>query len=200
MFSRLMASIHHLLKKERNTMPRILPVNPDQTDAQTAATLKVVKAKLGILPNLFTTLAQAPAALNGYLRLSESLSQGCLSARQREMIAIAVAQENACAYCLSAHAAIGQGVGLSEEDIDRARHGGARDPKDDAVTELALRIAQSRADISDGTLATARQAGLDDGLIVEIIAHVALNVLTNYVNRIAGTDVDFPAVDLSPAA
>ena len=181
-------------------MPRILPVNPDQTDAKTAAALKAVKATLGILPNLFTTLARAPAALNGYLRLSESLSQGRLSARQREMIAIAVAQENACAYCLSAHAAIGQGVGLSEEDIDRARHGGARDPKDDAVTELALRIAQSRADISDGTLATARQAGLDDSLIVEIIAHVALNVLTNYVNRIAGTDVDFPAVDLSPAA
>jgi uncharacterized peroxidase-related enzyme len=195
-----MASIHHLLKKERNTMPRILPVNPDQTDAKTAATLKAARVKLGILPNLFTTLAQAPAALNGYLQLSESLSQGRLSARQREMIAIAVAQENACAYCLSAHAAIGQGVGLSDEDIERARHGGARDPKDDAVTELALRIVQSRADISDSTLTAARQTGLDDGLIIEIIAHVALNVLTNYVNRIAGTDVDFPVVDLSPAA
>ncbi|MGD8843619.1 MAG: carboxymuconolactone decarboxylase family protein [Gammaproteobacteria bacterium] len=181
-------------------MPRILPVNPDQTDAKTAATLKAARVKLGILPNLFTTLAQAPAALNGYLQLSESLSQGRLSARQREMIAIAVAQENACAYCLSAHAAIGQGVGLSDEDIERARHGGARDPKDDAVTELALRIVQSRADISDSTLTAARQTGLDDGLIIEIIAHVALNVLTNYVNRIAGTDVDFPVVDLSPAA
>ena len=59
---------------------------------------------------------------------------------------------------------------------------------------------QSRADISDSVLAAARQAGLDDGLIIEIIAHVAPNVLTNYVNRIAGTDVDFPVVDLSPAA
>jgi uncharacterized peroxidase-related enzyme len=195
-----MAFFHHFSKKERNTMPRILPINLDQTDAKTAATLKAVKGKLGILPNLFTTLAQAPAALNGYLQLSESLSQGHLSARQREMIAIAVAQENACAYCLSAHAAIGQGVGLSEEDIDRARHGGARDRMDDAVTELALRIVQSRADLSDSTLFAARQSGLDDGLIIEIIAHVALNVLTNYVNRIAGTDVDFPVVDLSPAA
>jgi uncharacterized peroxidase-related enzyme len=181
-------------------MPRILPVSPDQTDAKTAATLKAVKAKLGILPNLFTTLAKAPAALNGYLQLSESLTQGRLSARQREMIAIAVAQENACAYCLSAHAAIGQGVGLSQEDIERARHGGAHDRTDDAVTELALRIVQSRADLSDSTLVAARQSGVDDGLIIEIIAHVALNVLTNYVNRIAGTDVDFPVVDLSPAA
>jgi uncharacterized peroxidase-related enzyme len=181
-------------------MPRIQPVNPDQTDARTAATLKAVKAKLGMLPNLFTTLAQAPVALNGYLQLSESLSQGRLSARQREMIAIAVAQENACAYCLSAHAAIGVSVGLSDEDIERARHGGAHDPKDDAVTEFALRIVQSRADISDSTLDAARQAGLDDGLFIEIITHVALNVLTNYINRIAGTEVDFPFIELCNAA
>lgn len=181
-------------------MPHIHPVNPDQTDAGTAATLQAVKAKLGILPNLFTTLAQAPAALNGYLQLSQSLSQGRLSARQREMIAIAVAQENACVYCLSAHAALGKGAGLSADDIERARHGGAQSAMDNALTGLALCIVQSRADISDGTLSSARQAGLDDGLIIEIIAHVALNVLTNYVNRIAGTEVDFPVFDLSSAA
>jgi uncharacterized peroxidase-related enzyme len=181
-------------------MLRITPVDPNHTDTKTAATLKAVKAKLGMLPNLFTTLARAPAALNGYVQLSEALGRGRLTPRQREMIAIAVAQENACAYCLSAHSAIGQGVGLSDEDIERARHGEARDAKDEAVIELALRIVQSRADIGDSALAAARQAGLDDGLIVEIIAHIALNVLTNYVNRVAGTEVDFPVIELSPAA
>ena len=181
-------------------MPRITPIEPDRTDARTAASLKAVKARLGTLPNLFTTLARAPAALAGYLQLSEALGQGRLNSRQREMIAIAVAQENACAYCLSAHAAIGQRIGLSHEDIERARHGGASDPMDDAVIELALLLVQRRADIGDSTLETARRAGLDDALIIEIIAHVALNLLTNYVNRVAGTEVDFPLVDLSPAA
>jgi len=181
-------------------MPRIHPVSTEKTDTKTAATLEAVEAKLGRLPNLFTTLAHAPVALNGYLQLAEVLSRGRLSARQREMIAIAIAQENACAYCLSAHSAIGQVVGLSDDDIERARYGGARDAKDDVVTDLALRIVRSRADIDDRTLACARKAGLDDGLIIEIIAHVAMNVLTNYVNRIADTDVDFPVVDLSSAA
>jgi uncharacterized peroxidase-related enzyme len=201
MDSRLKALIHRRSQQqESHSMPRILPVSPDQADPKTAAALKATEAKLGMLPNLFTTLARAPAALNGYLQLGQALGQGRLSARQRELIAIAVAQENACAYCLSAHAAIGQSVGLSDEDIERARHGGARDAQDDAITDLALRIVQSRADISDSTLAEARRAGLDDGLIIEIITHVALNVLTNYVNRIAGTEVDFPVFDLSPAA
>jgi hypothetical protein len=60
-------------------MPRIHPAQPDQTDAKTAATLKAVNAKLGMLANLFTTLAQAPVALTGYLQLSESLGQGRLT-------------------------------------------------------------------------------------------------------------------------
>lgn len=181
-------------------MPRIAPVDPRTTDAATEATLKAVKTKLGMLPNLFTTFAQSPAALTGYLQLAENLNRGYLNARQRELIAIAVAQENACEYCLSAHAAIGKGVGLSDADIDKARHGGATDALDDVITDFAVQVVRSRATISDNALSAARQAGLNDSLIVEIIAHVALNTLTNYVNRIAGTEIDFPLLSLSSAA
>jgi hypothetical protein len=39
-----------------------------------------------------------------------------------------------------------------------------------------------------------RQAGYDEGQIVEIVLHVALNTLTNYVNEVAGTEIDFPVV------
>lgn len=181
-------------------MPRIQPVAPEATDPRTAAKLKAVEAKLGTLPNLFTTLARAPAALNGYLQLSESLAGGRLSPRQRELIAIAVAQENACEYCLSAHAAIGRGVGLKDADIARAREGTAADAVEQALTGFALEVVRSRGTIDDVTLAAAREAGLDDGLILEVIAHVALNTLTNYVNRVAGTEVDFPRLALTAAA
>jgi uncharacterized peroxidase-related enzyme len=181
-------------------MQRITPVAIDDTDATTAATLKAVKNKLGMLPNLFSTLAHAPAALNGYLQLSETLGRGRLSARQRELIAIAVAQENACEYCLSAHAAIGKGVGLNDEDIERARHGGAADALDDAVTDFAVQLVRSRGGVSDSAFAAARDAGIDAGLITEITANVALNTLTNYFNRVAGTEVDFPLVSIASAA
>lgn len=181
-------------------MPRIQPVTIDQTDARTAAALKAVQSKLGVLPNMFTTMAQAPAVLTGYLQLSEALSQGRLNARQREMIAIAVAQENQCEYCLSAHAALGKGAGLNTGDIERARGGLANDPTDAAMVRFALRVAKSRAAISDDDLALAREAGLNDGQIMEIVGQVALNILTNYVNRVAGTEVDFPLLQLHSAA
>ncbi len=181
-------------------MPRIHPVNPEAVDAKTAATLHAVKRKLGALPNIFTTFARSPAALHSYVQLNEALAGGRLTPRQREQIALAIAQENACQYCLSAHAAIGRGTGLGDEDVERARRGTASDATDRRITQFALEVARSRAEISDEDLAAARQAGLDDGLIVEIIAHVALNVLTNYLNKVAGTEIDFPVVSLQHAA
>lgn len=180
-------------------MARISPLNIDQTDATTAATLKGVQAKLGMVPNLLTTMAHAPAALNGYLQLAEALSRGSLTLRQRELIAIAVAQENGCEYCLSAHAVTGRSAGLTEGDIDQARHGLAADPTGAAIIDFALRMVRNRGAISDGEIAAARQAGLTDSQIIEIVANVALNVMTNYTNRVADTAIDFPVVQLAAA-
>lgn len=181
-------------------MPRIKPLATQETDAKTAATLKAVQSKLGVLPNMFTTMAQAPALLNGYLQFSEAMSQGQLSARQREMVAITIAQENQCEYCLSAHAALGKGAGLSDQDIAQARNGNALNDTDTAIATLAQRITKSRGALSDNDLASARQAGLNDGQIMEVVGQVALNILTNYVNQVAGTEVDFPLLSLNSAA
>jgi hypothetical protein len=39
-----------------------------------------------------------------------------------------------------------------------------------------------------------RNAGFDDGAIGEVVAHVALNVFTNYFNNVSRPVVDFPVV------
>jgi len=173
-------------------MARITPVNPERTDERTAQTLAQVKAKLGRLPNLITTLAHAPAALNGYLNLAEATGGGRLTPRQREQIAIAVAEANDCGYCLSAHAAIGKSVGLQSEDIEAARRGTGRDAIDAAITAFALAVVRANGGVSDAELQAARQSDVSDDLIVEIVANVALNIFTNYLNRVADTVVDFP--------
>lgn len=175
-------------------MPRIAPVSPGQADAATNSTLDAVKAKLGIVPNLFATFARAPAALNAYLAFSDALGNGRLSSGQREIVSLAVGQANACQYCLSAHSLLGKHAGLSASAILDARAGKCDDPLEDAFAALAVKIVQQRGVLSDDDLATARLAGVDDGLMIEIVANVALNILTNYTNHIATTDVDFPVV------
>lgn len=175
-------------------MSHIPALDPTRADPAVASTLNAVRAKLGMLPNLIATLAHAPVALNGYLALSETLAGGRLDARQREIVALAVAQANACQYCLSAHTAIGRGAGLDADGIAAARAGGAAAPLDRAIARFARQLVEQRARLSPGDLQTLRSEGLDDGLTIEIVAHVALNLLTNYVNHVAGTEVDFPPV------
>ena len=183
-------------------MSRIAPIDSARADSDIQATLSAVKAKIGMVPNLFSTFAQSPAVLNGYLALSDALGKGVLTAKQREIISLAVAQVNECHYCLSAHTLMGKGAGLSPEGIRKAREGKAESALDDAVASLARRVVDTRGQVSDADLAAARSAGLGDAHIIEVIGNVAINALTNYTNNVALTDIDFPKVDveLRPAA
>ncbi len=181
-------------------MPRIAPIDAARADAATQTTLAAVKSKIGMVPNLFTTFAQSPVVLSGYLALSDALSRGVLSARQREIVALAVAQANACEYCLAAHTLMGKGAGLSAEGLRLARQGAAADAVDNAVAALASEVVARRGQVTDAVLADARLAGLGDAQIVEVIANVAINILTNYTNNVARTEIDFPKVDVVLAA
>jgi uncharacterized peroxidase-related enzyme len=175
-------------------MNRIQQIDPGSATGKTKQLLDAVNAKLGIVPNLTRVLANAPAALEGYLNFSGALAGGGLSAKVREQIALAVAQGNHCDYCLSAHTFIGGKVGLAANDIVNARQAVGAADKDDAILKLALSIVVQRGEVSDAALKNARSAGLTDAEIVETTANVALNIFTNYINHIAQTVVDFPKV------
>ncbi|MBA3347758.1 MAG: carboxymuconolactone decarboxylase family protein, partial [Actinobacteria bacterium] len=125
-------------------------------------------------------LASSSAALQAWLGLNGALAS-TLTPELREQISIAVAEANGCAYCrLSAHTAVGGMVGLDEEELALAREGSSRDARREAALQFALAVLESRGNVSDNVLGRVRAAGFDDGEIAEVVAHVALNVLTNY--------------------
>jgi uncharacterized peroxidase-related enzyme len=181
-------------------MPRIQPVNVATATGEAAAQLAATKAAFGGTPNLFTTAAQSPAALEAMLGLFKSTGKSSLGAKIGEQIAVAVAQANGCGYCLSAHTAIGAMHGLDAATLAGARHAKSSSSKTAAILTLALAIVHTRGQVSDDALATARRAGVTDTEIVEIVAHVALNVFTNYLNNVAQTTIDFPEVALDAVA
>jgi uncharacterized peroxidase-related enzyme len=177
-------------------MARIQPINRNTASSEVNAKLDAVKAKLGKVPNVFATFAHSSAVLNGYLVFSEALSHGKLSAAQREAVALAIAQANSCQYCLSAHTLIAKGAGLSAEQIKEAREAKAGDASTDAILKLAVKIVNQRGILSDQDFTEAYLSGIDDELVLEVIANVALHTFTNYTNHIAQTDVDFPVVNV----
>jgi uncharacterized peroxidase-related enzyme len=177
-----------------------LPI-PTRDDAPAASQplLDAVGKQLGVIPNLFRLVGNSPAALEGYLGLNGALYKA-LDAKTRERIALAVAQVNGCDYCLSAHTYLGSNlVKLDAAELAANRHGRSNDPKADAALRFARTVAETRGQVSGADIAAVRGAGYSDAQVVEIVLLVALNFLTNLVNNVADTDIDFPVVSAKAA-
>ena len=163
--------------------------------------LAAVKKQIGAVPNMFRTFAHSPAALEGYLGLNSALARGALDAATGERIALAVAEVNGCGYCLAAHTYLGKNVAkLSDSEIEASRGGTSADSRAAAAVAFAARIVADRGHVGSDQIDAVRSAGFTDAEIVEIVAHVALNTLTNYLNEVAGTSVDFPMAPALKAA
>ncbi|QWT21632.1 peroxidase-related enzyme [Bacillus sp. NP157] len=157
--------------------------------------LTAVKKQLGVVPNMFRLIGNSPAALEGYLGMNGALAKGALPAPTRERIALAVAEINGCSYCLSAHSYLGKNLArLDDAEMEANRKGGSNDAKADAAVAFAAKVAKARGHVSQADVDVVRAAGYTDAQIIEIVQHVALNTWTNYLNEVAGTDIDFPVV------
>ena len=191
----MVAHLRLPLIRRNPTVSRMNQIAPETAVGQAKQLLDAVKAKLGLVPNITRAMANSPAALEGYLGLSGSLGKGRLSAKNREQIALAVAQANECEYCLAAHSTIGKMVGLTHDEILDSRRGTAVDSKSDALIRFARKLVDDRGRVSGDDLETLREVGFDDGAIAEVVANVALNIFTNYFNHVAETDIDFPKAE-----
>ena len=181
-------------------MPRIQPVKHAEATGQAKVLLDNVKAGIGMVPNIFATFVHSPQVLEGFLALNTALGGGALSLALREQIALTVAGVNACDYCASAHTALGKGAGVAAAELTENLAGRSGDAKVQVVLDFVRKVVETRAKISDADVQAVRAAGYDDGEIVEIVAHVGVNLLTNYFNHIAGTDIDFPVVSATANA
>ncbi|MEC4720061.1 carboxymuconolactone decarboxylase family protein [Noviherbaspirillum sp. CPCC 100848] len=174
-----------------------LNMNTELTPDGSQQTLKQVHAAFGATPNMFKVVANSPAALKSMWSAFGALAGGSIDAKLGEQIAVAIANRNRCEYCLAAHTMLGKKAGASAEEMASAQAGRAADPKTAAALAFALKVVNERAHISAGDISAMRSAGFSDEQIAEIMAHVALNLFTNYVNVAFDVPVDFPAVALS---
>lgn len=181
-------------------MSRLTIPTREDAPSESQPLLDAVEKQLGIVPNVFRLVGISPAALEGYVGLNGALGR-TLDAKTRERIALAVAQANGCDYCLSAHTYLGLNVAkIDDTEIALNRAGHSGDAKADAAIVFARKVLDARGRVSDADIAEVRLAGFGEPQVVEIVLTVALNVLTNYVNNVAETDIDFPVVRAAQAA
>lgn len=181
-------------------MPHLELIDPQTTSADRAALLAEIAAAFGATPTMFRAAAHSPAALRSMWGSFQALGEGVLPAAVTEQIAVAVADRNRCAYCLAAHTALGRKAGVSADAMAAAQIGRSEDPHTAAILTLATTLVDTRGAIGQRDVETASAAGVTDEELVEVIAHVALNLFTNYLNLALDVPVDFPHVDLSVRA
>lgn len=181
-------------------MSHVALVDPKNTTADRKALLEQIHGAFGATPNMFKAVANSPAALRSMWGAFGALGGGVIPAKLGEQIAVAVANRNACEYCLAAHTVLGRKAGASAEEMSAAQGGQSADLRTAAALRFALQLVEGHGQVSASDVQTVRSAGFSDEEIVEILAHVALNLFTNYVNVAFAVPVDFPAVKLRKAA
>ncbi len=180
-------------------MTRISPITAEQADPKAAELLGNVKSSLGMVPNIFGTMANAPALLEGYLGLSGALGSSSLSAKLNEQIALAVAGANQCDYCASAHTALGAMAGVDAAEMTRNLAGQSADHRTQLVLDFVSEIVGTRGQVSEDRLIELRNHDFSDQQLLEIFGQVMVNIFTNYFNHLAGTEIDFPVVTTKAA-
>lgn len=177
-------------------MPRIEILNPQNTTGERKEILDQIHSGFGVTPNMFKTIANSTPALKMMWSAFGALGGGKLGAKLGEQIAVAVANINRCEYCLAAHTALGKGAGLSAEVMSLAQSGKSTDPKTQVALTFAVKLVKERANVSSDDISELKKAGYSEEDIAEILAHVALNIFTNYTNVAFDVPVDFPKVAL----
>lgn len=167
----------------------------EQAPAASQVLLAKTGKRLGTVPNLYRILSHSPAALAALIAFQNALGRGDLDRLTRERIALAVAQVNGCDYCLSAQTYhVRNGGLLDDAEITANRNGASNDIKADAALRFATKLASRGAPVSEADVAAVKDAGYSDAEIVEIIAHVAVNLFTGTANLALQTDIDFPPI------
>ena len=189
----------HTMSANSSSVARVPLVDRTAATGSVRTVLDQIHGAFGATPNMFRAVANSPAALQSMWAAFGALGGGVIGAALGEQIAVAVANRNACDYCLAAHTALGRKAGVSGDALAAAQSGESADPRTAAVLRFALKLVNERGQVDATDVQALRDHGWSDEHIVEIVAHVALNLFTNYVNVALAVPVDFPGVKLRPA-
>tara|TARA_R110000787_G_C13437822_1_gene446118 strand:+ start:1299 stop:1853 length:555 start_codon:yes stop_codon:yes gene_type:complete len=174
-------------------MKTLKPLSFEEANTNSQEIFKVVKGKVGMIPNLYAAMGVSDKLLGGFLSFTETLKSGELSGKEYEVVALATSQVNECEYCLSAHTTIGKMNGLSEIDTLEIRSNTIENKKLNALATFASELADKKGKASDYTINKFFEAGYSKAAFAEVLGIVSLTIMTNTVYHNGGFEIDFPA-------
>lgn len=160
--------------------------------------LQGAKDLYGFVPNLLANMAEAPVILEGYMTLAATFNKSSFSETERQIILMTNNLLNGCTYCMSAHTAIAQMGGVEADVIKSLRtNTPIADEKLEALRQFAIAMNKSRGWPETADLDAFYAAGYNNQNALELVTAMAVKLMSNYTNHLAGTELDegFKAVE-----
>lgn len=153
--------------------------------------LNSVQKGYGFVPNLMRVMADSPETLEAYTTLMSLFERTSFDKVEKEVILLAVSQENACHYCLAAHSTVAAMKGVSQDVIDAIRGDKPLpDSRLDTIVSLVRSIVGSRGWPDAQLVKRFHDHGYTNQQYLEIVLAVSMKTLSNYVNHAADTPLD----------
>ena len=152
-----------------------------------------LKKALGMVPNLYATIAYSTNGLSRYLAFQAAKTS--LSNKEKEAVNLIVSQVNGCRYCQSAHTVLGGLNGFSKEEILSIRKGTSNNHKLNALVTLAKAITEKKGRVNDKLLDEFFAVGYNNENLVDLILQISDKIAMNYLHNLTEIPIDFPEAE-----
>ncbi len=165
----------------------------ENADSISKEILKETQSKIGMVPNMYATMANNPALLDGYVSAYSSFRENSgFSSQEQEVVFLSIAFENNCEYCMAAHSFVGDNMTNVPTEVTNAIRNNTEvpDEKLKALSQFSKIVTSKRGLPSEDDIENFLKAGYTQNHILGVIAGVGIKTMSNYFNHIFNTQLD----------
>jgi uncharacterized peroxidase-related enzyme len=165
----------------------------EDADPKAKVVLEKTKAKMGMVPNMYGTMANSPAMLETYVHgYSQFRENSGFTSAEQEVVFLTISRENECHYCMAAHSFVADNMSMVPHDVTDAIRNDEpiADSKLSALRAFTQAMVISRGNPSDTDVNEFITSGYSENHILDIILAISVKTISNYSNHVFDTPVD----------
>lgn len=179
-----------MLSEYQMTLPAI---ELEASEGRAKDVLTKGKAQAGVVPNMYSHMANSPGLLETYLEgYSAFRNESGFTSAEQELIFLVISRENGCEYCVSAHSTIADmKSGLAPQATNAIRDNTEiEDEKLSALAAFTRVMFHTRGLPSKSDVDAFQGVGYGERQILEVVLAIAIKTLSNYSNHLFHTPLD----------
>ncbi len=151
------------------------------------------QAKLGMVPNMYAGMANAPALLQTYVEAYNRFrGDSGFTPAEQEVVFLTISRENGCDYCVAAHSFLADRMSRVPAAVTDAIRNG--DPVPDvrlaALHNLTAALVRTRGRPDADVVAPFLAAGYTEVQILFLLLALSAKTISNYSNHMFETPLD----------